>query len=245
MPDWRNPQDYDFTRQLNREQWAWEFLRRNPQYQSDYRAFIANWRALEADYGKAPNRDFARWKEDPRAYVTVAADAGGTDCRIREDRVLIECALGAQWGFYKFPLDPATDKAVPGDNLLWRDIEWQAQPLNADDVMGLGQLPEQLALGFDLAMPLKPQLEAAKRYLLATQQWYRRDQGHVMKSVAACRDRWTLCLRLLDAEASGVERPEPGELQPGLDAAAYRALRDEAYRLMAGGYRGMLLYPEG
>ena len=39
---------------LTRDQWAWEFLRRNPDYQRDYRAFIAIWRALEADYGAPP-----------------------------------------------------------------------------------------------------------------------------------------------------------------------------------------------
>ena len=38
---------------LTRDQWAWEFLRRNPDYRRDYRAFIAIWRALEADYGGA------------------------------------------------------------------------------------------------------------------------------------------------------------------------------------------------
>jgi hypothetical protein len=51
MPNWRNPHDYDFTQTLTAAQWAWEFLRRNPEYQREWRAFIAAWRALEAIVG--------------------------------------------------------------------------------------------------------------------------------------------------------------------------------------------------
>jgi len=53
---------YAYCATLTRDQWAWEFLRRNPEYRSDYQQFIAIWRALEADYGEPPNRDFQRWK---------------------------------------------------------------------------------------------------------------------------------------------------------------------------------------
>lgn len=59
---------YSHCTGLTRDQWAWEFLRRNPDYQADFRRFIALWQALEADYGAPPNRDFQRWKRDPRAY---------------------------------------------------------------------------------------------------------------------------------------------------------------------------------
>jgi hypothetical protein len=104
---------------LTRDQWAWEFLRRNPDYQRDYRAFIAIWRALEADYGAPPNRDFSKWKRDPRAYGPLPGDAelaapGGELCTVDDDRVLLECWMGAKWGFHKFPLDP---RLSPGSRL--------------------------------------------------------------------------------------------------------------------------------
>ncbi|MGK0270413.1 MAG: hypothetical protein ACI88H_001059 [Cocleimonas sp.] len=51
-------------RKLNKEQWAWEFLRRNPEYQRDYKVFIHRWNSLEADYGEAPNPDTQRWQND-------------------------------------------------------------------------------------------------------------------------------------------------------------------------------------
>jgi hypothetical protein len=31
-PDWRDPANYEYTRDLTREGWAWELLRRNPKY---------------------------------------------------------------------------------------------------------------------------------------------------------------------------------------------------------------------
>ena len=30
--DWRKKKDYEFTKELSNEGWAWEFLRRNPKY---------------------------------------------------------------------------------------------------------------------------------------------------------------------------------------------------------------------
>ena len=124
---WRNAGDYAFTDILNAGQWAWEFLRRNVEYQRDWQWFIATWRSLEARYGKAPSRDFQRWKKDPDAYKIVD-DASG-ECRVDQDKVLIECWMGAKWGFYKFPLDPDTDQPVIGEQLSWRE-----QPVSARQV---------------------------------------------------------------------------------------------------------------
>jgi hypothetical protein len=41
MPDWRHAEDYAFTADLTRHQWAWEFLRRNPDYRRQWAAFAA------------------------------------------------------------------------------------------------------------------------------------------------------------------------------------------------------------
>lgn len=35
-PDWRSPSDYENLRQLDRAGLAWEFLRRDPEYQKDF-----------------------------------------------------------------------------------------------------------------------------------------------------------------------------------------------------------------
>ena len=50
-------------------------------------------------------------------------DDSAGDCRVDEDKVLIECWMGSKWGFYKFPLSPDTDMPLIGEQLLWREIE--------------------------------------------------------------------------------------------------------------------------
>ena len=210
---------------LTRDQWAWEFLRRNPDYQRDYRTFITIWRALEADYGAPPNRDFSRWKRDPRAYGPLPGDAElaaptGELCTVDDDRVLLECWMGAKWGFHKFPLDPARITPPP-DELSWRPPPQQDTP---------AEPPYRLDLAFDLSLPLPPQLEAAKFRLISRAAELRR-QGHAApKTVVNQRARWTRMLRLLDAGETCNEEE--------------MALLREAHAMTRGGYREILRLAE-
>ena len=250
MLDWRDPEQYRFTEALGPEHWAWEFLRRNPDYQSDWRWFIERWRALEADYGAPPQRDFFRWKQDPRAYV-VESEAGGEDgCRIDEDKVLIECWMGARWGLYKFPLDPAVDRPALGEQLAWRHADRSAMRVTSGDTDYLGADSGRVALGFDFSLPLRAQIERAKRFLQATQSGLRRQGRLQMRTVANLREGWTQCLRALDGEAAATSRDGLAEVLFG-DRPPDRRSEDiarclsEARRLRDGGYREILLLPPG
>ncbi len=200
--DWGSSADYAFCARLTRDQWAWEFLRRNPDYQSDYAGFIAIWRALEADYGAPPQRDFQRWKQDPRAYGPLPGtapdsldEATGELCVVDDQRVLLECWMGAKWGFHKFPLDPARSMPPTPEELSWRPPP-PAAPRPEGDVY-------RLDLAFDLARPLPPQLEAAKLRLVSRAADLRRCGLPAPLSVASQRARWERWLRLLDAQAAG------------------------------------------
>ena len=84
LRNWRDSSDYEFTRALDGGQWAWEFLRRNPDYQQEWSEFMAVWTRLEAAYGRPPDRDFCAWKADPRAWIH-AEDCPGGDCRYCRD----------------------------------------------------------------------------------------------------------------------------------------------------------------
>ncbi len=88
MPNWKTKTDYAYTQSLKKEQWAWEFLRRNPDYQSDYQWFIQQWHALEQDYGKIPDMDYQSWKQDPRAYkiIDITSEQDG-NCAISDDKL--------------------------------------------------------------------------------------------------------------------------------------------------------------
>lgn len=41
MPDWRKPAEYAFTENLTPTGWAWEFLRRNPEYREGWKTVSA------------------------------------------------------------------------------------------------------------------------------------------------------------------------------------------------------------
>lgn len=212
---------YAYCAALTRDQWAWEFLRRNSDYHSDYRRFITLWHALEADYGAPPNRNFSKWKRDPRAYGPLPGDVerdapGGELCMGEDDRVLLECWMGAKWGFHKFPLDPARIAPAP-DELSWRP---PPQPDASIDA------PYRLDLAFDLSLPLPQQLEAAKFRLVSRAAELRHQGLAAPKTVANQRTRWTQMLCLLDGAAT--------------PAANNTELLDEAQALVAGGYREIL-----
>jgi hypothetical protein len=218
--------DYAQCASLTRDQWAWEFLRRNPGYQADYRQFIALWQALEADYGTPPRRDFQRWKQDPRAYGPLpGADQldspSGEMCLGENDQLLIECWMGAKWGFYKFPLDPERTAPPNPDELTWRP---PPSPGTPPDV------PYRLDVSFDLSLPLPPQLEAAKFRLASRVAELRRKGLAAPKMVANQRERWTRMLRLLD----GVEILNEDDA----------ALLHEAQTMANGGYLGILRLAE-
>jgi len=228
LRDWRNPDDYAFTNDLSSELWAWQFLRRNPGYRKDYDWFVTAWRALEADYGVAPNRDFPRWKLDERAYAPdemtqnfcdndkSCASPGGS-------KVMIECAMGAKWGFYKFPNSPDIEfPDVPG-KLIWREFD-----LRVAKPAGEAQSFE-IDLRFDLRLSLYEQLRSARQQLIIQQRQQQGDEFGV--------DTLTAYLRLIDARDSSdheiLEQLYEGDLER-LAGSRQRAfeLCEKDYRLL-------------
>jgi hypothetical protein len=173
----------------------------------------------------------------------IADEAGGTDCRIDQDKVLIECHLGARWGFYKFPVDPAMEDPVGQGLLTWRALPLSAELVGHTDTAWLGGDPSKLALGFDLSLPLREQLEDARR-LLAVMRRQRIKQGLMHpKTVAACCEEWTRYLRLLDAETARADSARI-TLQLGLDPQSLGAVWAETQALVNGGYRRIVGLPE-
>ncbi len=179
-------------------QWAWEFLRRNPEYQADYREFIAIWQALEQDYGMPPERDFFRWKQDPRASRPAwdpSRSIGAACTTDDEDRQLIECWMGAKWGFYQFPQNPALHALELAASINWR-------PPPAFDFRSEQDAPHRQQLNFDLSLPLPAQLEAAKQWLLGEQIKLRRQGQPAPQNLENQRGHWaelTATLELADS----------------------------------------------
>ncbi len=63
-----------------------------------------------------------------------AAECQDSDCRVDGDKVLIECAMGARWGFYKFPPAPQDADPVGERRLVWREMMAEVQLLDDDSV---------------------------------------------------------------------------------------------------------------
>lgn len=186
--------------QLDIGQWAWEFLRRNPAYQADYREFIAAWQALEADYGAPPNRDFPRWKNDPRAVRPAwdpSLSTGAACAADEEDKQLIECWMGAKWGFYQFPRDPA----LPAWQLE-SPINWRPPPALRFDRPATSA--SEIQLTFDLALPLPAQLEAAKQHLVGQQMNLKRRGLPVPKTIENQRIYWAELLHAWDSQSGSL-----------------------------------------
>lgn len=237
MLNWQDPHAYDFTRRLTAEQWAWEYLRRNPQYREEWEEFIQTWKALEACYGKPSQRDIAAWKRDPRAWVP-AAECTESDCKIDDDKVLIECAMGARWGFYKFPPDPADGDPVSGSRLNWREFE--IEPVWDDGREGKTS-SHFASLRFDLSFPLQGQLASAKRLLQIEQR--RRVKSGVLRPprITAHAERLCRMLRLLDALEMQADTGQIRELLYPDRAEIDDKEKDEALRLRDHDYRHLLL----
>lgn len=231
--DWRRDADYAYCEHLDLAGWAWQFLRRSPEYRADYHWFIAVWRQLEAEYGVPPQRDFFRWKQDPRAWRSEMeiADCGSDVCPGENDQVLIECWMGARWGFRKFPIDPAIN--LP-EELAWREFPANVEVLTPVSITKRAWAPEKLALGFDLSLPLPAQLEAAKLQLIAARQLRLQTGALPPSSLRDGAPIWRLWLRLLDALEAGETLGTVGQTlalsNSDRDAAAAHAMRDGGYR---------------
>lgn len=202
--------------QLDIGQWAWEFLRRNPGYQADYREFITVWKALEADYGAPPHRDFPRWKNDPRAVRPAwdpSLSTGAACVTDDEDKQLIECWMGSKWGFYQFPQDPALPAWALEMPIKWRPAPGYRldRPVAADT---------EIQLTFDLAMPLSAQLDAARTWLVSCQSGLKRQGKAIPHSLGSQRGRWAELLAAWDSQSGG--------------------LLAEARAMVEGGYREIL-----
>ena len=231
MADWQNATLYQFTQSLGTDEWAWQFLRRNPDYRADWHWFHTIWAALEADYGRPPARDFQQWEKDPRAYREAVNEQGETES------LLIECWMGQKWGFYKFPIDPDITRPQPGAELLWRPQPLIPQLVQATDQDWLGEDHAKVAYGFDLSLTLATQVDQAKRFLLMLQK-QRSKQGSIRLEIPQQRHHdWTCYLRYLDAE---FEDAPVDEIKAVLSIDDITATMQQAHEMTRTGYRRIL-----
>ncbi|MCW8929648.1 MAG: DUF6499 domain-containing protein [Gammaproteobacteria bacterium] len=187
--------DYSYTQTLTKEQWAWEFMRRNKEYQKDYQWFITQWRALEKDYGRSPNMDYQAWKQDPRSYkiIDISSEQDG-NCAISDDKLLIECWMGNKWGFFQFPQSPKL-------SALDVDITWRPLPPDykvAENPAETNKNKVVQSIEFDLSKPLKEQLEKAKQQVIISQRRLRKQGNLTPFTLIGKKNLWMACIKMID-----------------------------------------------
>ncbi len=194
--------DYSYTDTLKKEQWAWEFLRRNNSYQKDYQWFITQWRALEKDYGVSPEMDYQAWKQDPRSYkiIDISSEHDG-NCAISDDKLLIECWMGNKWGFYQFPQSPQL-------NSMDVDITWRPLPpdYKVHDNPAKNNKNELIqSVDFDLTKSLKEQVEQVKHKVIIAQRRLRKQGLLVPFTLYGKKAQWKSCLIYLDSVKNNIQ----------------------------------------
>jgi len=221
--EWSNKADYANTEDFTASQWAWEFLRRNPEYATDWDWFNTTWLALEFEYGKPPNRDFNRWQQDPRAHRV-------NDFQPSEEpeNLLIECWMGSRWGFYVFPQSPSEEEPPP-----WREPEEVVTLLDGSEAEYFTANSGHIALGFDIHQPIEKQVEYCQRMLRILQRQAEQSGQMVVRNIASQSQQWRVYLRLLDAQISGASEKEIALAFGKIDIEKSYAI---AQRLCAVGY---------
>lgn len=243
MPDWRNPADYEYTAGLTLHQWAWEFLRRNPEYQIAYRAWQIGCRLTDRRHPFLQTTvDFP--SDESMAYARLRCDLEGLR--------FLNAAASRPYGLNS-PVNPTLPSTHRGTIGIW------AAAVGVSEVWLAHQpsesRPDVVALIFDLTLPIAPQIELAKGHLERRQARL----GHAgvvevkSKTTRAQLRLYPTYLRVLDGRLSGAGSRRIGTVVfKSLPTAKRRSRALSAIKagiaLMSGGYRDLLLMsplPEG
>jgi hypothetical protein len=127
MRDWRNPSEYPKPTDLDATGWAWEFLRRNPDYQRLWDIFDAlpDYLELEDERGPFSYSKHGKWKGTPNIDFRFLTDGAGWyadpepipgehvseyEARCPEGRVLpFADYLMARFRLLPYPIAPAAE----------------------------------------------------------------------------------------------------------------------------------------
>jgi hypothetical protein len=278
VPNWRDAAAY--TRSFIEEKistdlriedwplqvWVWEFLRRNKEYQADYKRFAA----LPTYYpgggktSKLSGRSASREDDTALRYCEPPALPGETVGQYRDrlgtsiiTEIPIESHLMIKWCITNIPY-PARDD---GYFILVPDIEMPPHWLQIEGVDATGYIPpmpapdeiHHVTLRFDLRYSIDKQLEKAKEYFKFQQEYLKEIGGEtdLIRATGPQFHKLPFYLRAFDAHNAGAKLDEIGEIlfpekrhESGLDSmkqSAYSAVK-EGKELVRGGYKDLIRF---
>jgi transcriptional regulator len=175
LPDWRRAADYRFPRGFPSNRWAWEFLRRNPDYRRDWAAALDRFRSGTGEFEGWTEGARSDDPENPEFYLWVD----------EKDKWRIGALL-----------NPDVDEP----NHLGFTRGFGRLHVMREGVTLKARGPAYPIIVFDLHYPLKPQFEA---HLPGLERARKVFKIHPPKQHRHHRKLWPSYLRLLDADLDG------------------------------------------
>lgn len=227
IANWKNEGEYPKWGSASMRRFAWEFLRRNPEYQKDWADYLDSCRRIIPSYephalsGESDNDlleehlDYFRYEpprldgEDENAWI----DRVG-----RGSRITLHSWYAKKWGLRHHFHDPFFSYEKTAHGML--NIDFEKSPSvhvitkhwEGFKESGLHSMRKMEAIVFDYSIPLQPQLDAAKRYLESHQKWLIKEGAIEEFSGKIPRKEWVVHLRLLDADTVGIKPKEMAEV---------------------------------
>lgn len=192
IKNWENLNEYPHPKETSREQWAWEFLRRNPNYQEDYFEYKNSPPDLLTEY-EYPDQD------NPK--VTKKVKLG----------IYIKNRYGICGGILIDPSNDNPEKIFPQfqntEMLHFPEKFWE---YSEGEYTWKPKHPFQVAIVFDLSFPLPKQIAKAKNILKYKKSFFK-DRLPASKSRP---EKYVEYLRLLDAKYSKTSAKEMEKICP-------------------------------
>lgn len=249
-PDWKNEAEYPDDKKTSGEQFAWEFLRRNPEYQKDYEKFKNN----PEDFPYDTSHEFYDLYFDEDESTNKLAHRWGIKEMVDPSKSRPENLMFLKGGVVAYSpgisdydsdhdCDPNLDHDCDLDNKDIFTEEWTLSPR--------GRLGEVL-IKFDLNIPLNQQIESAKKSLVALKEKFEDEFNIDKKGNRAQKYLYPEYLRILDGKEAGADDEEitriiclPNHLRAAnakyrLDSLAkkrFKSNRDSANLIMTSTYR--------
>lgn len=216
LPDWSAPESYAQCKNWDDSQWRWEFLRRRPDYRSDFEAALAaqtNPLELPPDL----TNDDANWqlRDGLRAWPFFHKGAQRYALMKFFDPVISEWVYGGpEWN----------------SGLILGGFDGQEWTVTNDGWFAAVEAEHMMALTFDLRRPLKEQITEANATLEQAQfEFLAYGSGapegvsiqdaeylalRLVPAPKLHREKWSLYLRVLDAREAGASLNEIAEILP-------------------------------
>jgi hypothetical protein len=212
-PDWKDSYQYPNPKNTSRAQWAWEFLRRNPDYRKDYLERVI--------FEKKPINP----EEGPKSYIYFR----------KKYRIL--CSPN------DFCVPNPASSSLGSATFDKKKIYAFRKPKSSKEKNYKAWCPlhdGDAAVIFNLNLPISSQLEQAKKALEEMQDQMMKEKIISLSSFRIRENHYQNYLRALDGREEGAKYKEIGEVisgdpdekRAGELIKAARLLRDKNYRLI-------------